>query len=243
MIKHKIGFEQAIQKATIDTNTRSSIGEEQEKMVHATLKHYFEDDKTKQEVKIEGFITDIYNEEGIIEIQTRSFDKLRHKLDAYLPKYDVTIVYPIIENTYVAHIDKDLSLRKSPIHKSIVSAFKEIYKIKFYLKNPCLHFHFVYLDIKDLKCENGLNRYKKIRYKSIDKIPIKLNNEQGYDNYHDFIHILDGIDDNFTVKSLSKLLKSKRQDTSYLVLVLKYLELIEVVDKIKREYIYKVKRG
>ena len=232
MILHKMNFEDAKAKAI------------QDKLVHGTLKNYFEADKTKQEVKIDGFIADIYNEHGIIEIQTRAFDKLRHKLDEYSPKYDVTIVYPIIENAFIVYVDDNnvQELRKSPKHQSIVHVFRELYKIKYYLKNPNLHFHFVYLDIKDYKCENGLNRFKKIRYTSIQKEPIKINKEVYYDNYQDFIHILDDVNEEFSVKLLSKILKAPRKETSYLVLILKYLDLITQTGKIKREYLYKVNR-
>ena len=243
MIFHKMNFEEAKKNAIQDINNKASIGEEQEKLVHGTLKNYFEADKTRQEVKIDGFIADIFNEYGIIEIQTRAYDKLRHKLDVYLEHIPVTIVCPIIENTYIVYVDDDNKeeMRKSPKHQSIVHIFKELYKIKYYLNHPNLHFHFVYLDIKDYKRENGLNRFKKIRYTSIQKEPIIINKEENYDNYHDFIHILDGIDE-FSVKSLSKSLKAPRKETSYLVLILKYLNLITQTGKIKREYLYKVNR-
>ena len=47
------------------------------KTVHSVLKNYYEANELNHEVKIEGFVADICNGKEIIEIQTRSFDRLR----------------------------------------------------------------------------------------------------------------------------------------------------------------------
>ena len=41
------------------------------------------------------YVADIYKDGEIIEIQTRQFNRMRGKLQAFLPLYPVTIVYPI----------------------------------------------------------------------------------------------------------------------------------------------------
>ena len=51
---------------------RGSIGLLGEKILHAGLKLYFEPNSDFHEVKVSGFVADICNAEGIIEIQTRS---------------------------------------------------------------------------------------------------------------------------------------------------------------------------
>lgn len=48
---------------------RGSIGLLGEKVLHAGLKFYFEPNSDFHEVKINGFVADICNAEGIIEIQ------------------------------------------------------------------------------------------------------------------------------------------------------------------------------
>ena len=54
----------------------------------------------------------------IIEIQTRQFNRMRGKLQAFLPLYPVTIVYPIPYEKWLIWIDEDSGelskKRKSP---------------------------------------------------------------------------------------------------------------------------------
>ena len=59
------------------------------------MKNYYAPDTDMHEIPIENFVADIYTGQEIIEIQTRAFNKMRRKLDAFLPLYPVTIVYPI----------------------------------------------------------------------------------------------------------------------------------------------------
>ena len=134
--------------------------------------------------------------------------------------------------------DTSKGLRMSPSHKTIFSAFKELYKIKTYLKHPHLHFHFVYLETLEVKKGYRLNRYHQLKPLSQDSIPLSLIKEESYDTYTDFYKILDGINEPFTVKSLSKLKKAKKEDVQICITVLKYLGIIKHIDTIKREYVY-----
>lgn len=60
------------------------IGTLSEKTLHAVLKNYYEPDENKHEVAIDGYYADIFNDSGIIEIQTRQLNKLRDKLAVFL---------------------------------------------------------------------------------------------------------------------------------------------------------------
>lgn len=118
-----IRFEKAKQKIIGVDRQRLGIGTLAEKTTHAILKNYYEPDEDKQEIPIENYVADIYTENGIIEIQTRQFNKLRGKLNAFLPLYPVTIVYPIPREKWLIWIDeetgdlsKNVSLRQKEMH-------------------------------------------------------------------------------------------------------------------------------
>ena len=76
---------------------RHGIGMQKEKTLHAVLKAYEDPDEDHHEIPIGNYIADIYcrETESITEIQTANFGYLRGKLDAFLPQYHVTVVYPI----------------------------------------------------------------------------------------------------------------------------------------------------
>ena len=62
------------------------IGSLSERESHAILKNFYCPDPSCQEINIGGFVADISDSNGITEIQTRGFGKLRRKLQCFLPK-------------------------------------------------------------------------------------------------------------------------------------------------------------
>ncbi len=245
MLHGKVDF-QLIREKFEENNQKeyASIGEYQEKSIHYILKNYFEPDLSSQEVKIGNFIADIYNEEGIIEIQTRNFYKLKEKLQFFLSEgYQVTIVYPIIVNKMIITMkneDNDALFRKSPSHKTAFSALSEVYTIREFLKFDNLHFHFVYLDALDVKERVNKKKIFDKDKKSIDKIPLKIIKEEDYSSYLDFKKIIEDIDYRFSAKELKKIKKCALKELRISLSLLKQLNLVKVVEKRGREYIYEV---
>lgn len=89
-------FLQARKEALGRVGGAGGIGTLSEKALHAALKSYYEPDFESREVKVGGFVADIVGENGIIEIQTRGFDRLSRKLDVFLEAARVTVVYPVV---------------------------------------------------------------------------------------------------------------------------------------------------
>lgn len=246
MIKNKRSLEEA--KSIFYEkyhNNYASIGEYQEKAIHFILKNYFENDNALMEVKLDGMIVDIYNEEGIIEIQTKSFDRLRNKLEKFLDKYPLTIVYPLTNSKRITWLNSENNAdynRKSPLHMNVFNSFKELYKIKNYLKHKNLHFCFVFLNVIEIKNLDGYGKDKKKKASSLNKLPIDIDKILYFDSFEDFKNIFDGTENEFTSRDLSKMKKIKLKDAQVALTVLNYLEIVERIGKSERSYIYKVKK-
>ena len=88
-------------------------------------------------------MADIVGENGVIEIQTRQFNKLLKKLEAFLDYCDVTVVYPIPAVKYVRWIDTETGelseKHKSPRKYTIYEVMPELYKIKYTLFAHTFH--------------------------------------------------------------------------------------------------------
>ena len=101
-----------------DRKEMNGIGTLGEKTLHSVLKSYCSSDIDKQEIKIGKYIADIVDDRGIIEIQTRGFEKLRKKLKEFLKISTVTIVYPIPKVKWIIWIEgssgKTTKRRRSP---------------------------------------------------------------------------------------------------------------------------------
>ena len=100
-------FRQACDKIIREERARNGIGTLGEKTLHAVLKAYLEEDMNYHEIKVGGYYADICRAHDIIEIQTAGFNRLRDKLNAFLPDYRVTVVYPIPQIKYLSWIDEE----------------------------------------------------------------------------------------------------------------------------------------
>ena len=179
----KIKFKQACSKILNEERQKSGIGTLGEKTMHAILKHYFDEDTYNHEIKIGGFVADILkknvdNTPSIIEIQTRQFDKLRKKLDAFLKVCPVTVVYPIARTKWLSWIDfrtgEVAAKRKSPKVGKPYEIFVELYRIKHLLTNKNLKICIIMLDIEEYRYLNGWSRDKKRGSSRSDRIPTEI---------------------------------------------------------------------
>lgn len=86
-----------------------------------------------------GYVADIVGENGVIEIQTRQFNKLLKKLEAFLDYCDVTVVYPYPCGQICPLVDTETeSCQKSTNRRENTLSMKscpELYKIKY---NPLI---------------------------------------------------------------------------------------------------------
>lgn len=238
-------FEQAKAKIIGKDRQRMGIGTYSEKTVHAIFKNYYEPNEEKQEIPIDRYIADIFTGEEIIEIQTRSFDRMRDKLKAFLPLYPVTIVYPIPREKYLIWIDEEsgeLSKpRKSPRKGTPYLAFKELYKIKDYLKDPNLKIKLVLADMEEYRLLNGWSRNKKKGSERFDRIPGQLVEEiliERPEDYMQFVPIT--LEEQFTSKDFGKAAHIPLSLAQVTLHLLFFMGTVKRVGKQGNSYIYEI---
>lgn len=242
----KEAFETAKNKIIGKAHNNKGIGTLSEKTVHAVVKNYYEPDEDHHEVAIAGFVADIYNEQGIIEIQTRGFDKLREKLTTFLNLYPVTIVYPMPYHKWVSWIDNETGettkKRKSPKKWSSYDAFIELYKIKGFLTHPNLRIHFIFMDMEEYRLLNGWNNTKKRGSTRFDRIPLEIRQEVVLEQPEDYMQFIPyKIEEQFTSKEFAKAAKI-HIDTARLVLNILYdIGVVRRVGKQGNNIVYEAK--
>lgn len=222
---------------------RSGIGTLQEKTIHAVLKAYYAPDESMVEIPVGRYVADIYTGCEITEIQTVHFDNLRKKLEAFLPDYPLTVVYPIPRIKYLIWMDTETGEcskpRKSTVKGSVYRAFYELYKIKNHLSNPNLHFCFPYLELEEYRLLNGWSRDKKKGSRRYDRIPKALLSEVRIEGPDDYAKLIPpDLPEPFTAAEFGKAV-GERKDTAAMVLhILNYLKVIERCENRGRAYSY-----
>ncbi|MDD3414477.1 MAG: hypothetical protein PHY47_10825 [Lachnospiraceae bacterium] len=215
---------------------RSGIGTLSEKTIHALLKDYMDSNPLHQEQPFHGYIADIYDGSAIVEIQTRSFDRLRNKLDVFLKEVPVTIVHPIPHTKWLLWIDEEtgevFSKRKSPKIGNPNCAMPELYRIKTFLKNPNLHLHFIFLDIEEYRLLNGWSSDKKKGYTRQERLPLHCSYELTIDTIEDYKKFLPpDLPSPFTSKDYHKAAKVSLSCAQTSLNILTYMDVVMRIGK------------
>lgn len=238
-------FDAAKEKIIGKNRERIGIGTLSEKTVHAVLKHYYAPDEDMHEIPIENYVADIYTGTEIIEIQTRAMNRMRKKLEAFLPLYPVTIVYPIPRQKWLFWIDEETGevsqKRKSPKKGNVYHAFIELYKIRPFLSHPNLRLRLDLIDMEEYRLLNGWSRDKKKGSERYDRIPTAFVEELCINDIRDYMQLIPyELPERFTVKDFAKCAKIPARLAGTILLIFNDLKLVTRVGKSGNSYIYEV---
>ena len=237
-------FEEIRDAAVSSGREGRSIGTYKEKTLHAILKDYYAPDKSMQEISVDGYVADIYTGQEIIEIQTANFNKMRAKLNCFLPNYPVTVVYPIARIKYLSWIDEATGEcskpRKSPVKGSVYRAFVELYKIKSILSQENLCLCFPLLEVEEYRLLNGWSQDKKKCSCRYDRIPRALLDEIRLEKPEDYLRLIpENLPEPFTALEFGKAVGEKKQIAGIVLHVLNYLNVLERCENRGRFYTYR----
>ena len=181
-------------RCAIEKLPTNQIGTLSEKTLHRVLKYFFEPNDEFHEVECYGSVADIKGENGIIEIQTRSFDKMLPKLERFLPSERVNIVYPIVENKTICLIDscsgEAVSQRKSPKKGRAWDALFEISAIRNFIPHENLTVTLVFVDAVETRLNGETKKVGRKKTSKLDCIPTSINRVVEMKNTNDFFVLL-----------------------------------------------------
>ncbi len=239
-------FLRARDKIVGKSHDDKGIGTLAEKSVHGVLKHYFEPDEDYHEVAMEGYFADIYGPYGVIEIQTRSFGRLRDKLNVFLQYYPVTVVYPLAANTWVTRFNgttgEVIARRKSPLHMTVYDAFYELYNIRESLGHEGLKVKLVFMDVEEYRLSTRSRKVGRKRTDKYDKIPLGITEIVTLECKEDYVQFVPyELSEDFTVAEFGKEAHISCEKASIVINFLCKIDVLERVGKKGRAYIYRVK--
>ncbi len=224
----------------------AGIGTLSEKSVHAVLKNYYAPDADALEVAVNGFFADVCFDDRILEIQTRHFYTMKRKLDAFLPEFDVTVIYPVTAKKKIRNVDPETGLvtssRSSPRHGSVYDIFPELYGLRDHLRDPHLHFKIVTLTVDEYRFIGMTEKHGRKKRVSSDCIPTEIIEEIDIFEPRDLIMFLPiGLGESFTRSQLAAAAGISRELAGYVTGLLKNLDLVNVSEtRLGRELLYEI---
>jgi len=227
---------------TADRTAAGGIGTLGERMLHAILKQYLSPDEATHEVRIGRYVADVCRGDEILEIQTRRLDRLRAKLDAFLPDHIVTVVYPVAVCKTVAWLDpvsgEMTPPRKSPKRGSVYDAFYELYALRDYLSHPHFRFRVILTDMEEFRYLTGGGRDRKRHAPRAERIPTALVADYTWETPADYAAILPPEPLRFTTGELAKALHIYPTAAQRYVRILRETGAIRAVGKSARSVLY-----
>ncbi len=240
-------FDEARVKVLCNKHDPHGFGTLAEKTVHAVMKQYYLPDEDYHEVPIGNYIADIYTGEEIIEIQNANFGHMRDKLAAFLPEYQVYLVYPFPHKKWIIWIDPETGetsdKHRSPKCGSIYAALPEFFRIKAYLDHPNLHIRVPLIDIEEYRLLDGKRRKNnpKIGSHRYDRIPIELYDEIILDDIRDYRQLIPlDLPEEFTSKDLAGAAGIQQYFAQETVKLLYDIGILARVGKQGRAYLYRL---
>lgn len=239
-------FQQICCAVCAEEHSRFNIGTYKEKTLHLVLKQYFEPLCSCHEIPCAGYIADIRNADGITEIQTSGFAPMKSKLEAFLPDFRVTVVYPVAEKKWVTWIDPEIGdmqpRHRSPKKGKPLDAVPEMIFIRDHLKNPNLTVRVAVLEMDEYRMLDGkrsLNRKRgSTRY---ERMPLDIYRIYDFHSAEDYIRELPmNPGDAFTAKEFAKKCGFRGRRISAAIRVLETVGAIRPDGKQGRANLYRV---
>lgn len=245
-------FSQALSSAmTRVRGMHGSVGTQNEKLIHATLKNYYAPYSDDQEIRIGKFFADAVNEDGIFEIQTRKLHALNEKLEAFTQAARVTIVHPVEAMSRSVYINSDTGeiLEETPFRRvnKRQEIYEELYSIRKFLSDSNITIILAKLKIEKRVAYPGNSRpdmrSRSVRKKAnTTKIPLELVEELRIPLPGGLsVFMPEGLPEEFTKSEFCKI--AKEPASSLRLEILREAGLIVRVGSQGRKYLYTVNKG
>lgn len=223
----------------------NSIGTLNESSLHAVLKLYCEPRAELHEIDVGGYVADIANESGCIEIQTRNFGQMKKKLSRILEQSVVTLVYPVAGLKWVLWIDTETGevtpRRKSPKKWQPAHVFYELYWIRQLLDHPNFRLKVVVLELEEYKYLDGWGDSRKRNATRATRVPLDILDEIDVTCPQELTLLLPDLPMQFTTADLSASGGISDSSAQKAVKLLADLGIAEKVGKKGRRFLYEIK--
>lgn len=220
------------------------IGTLSEKPVHAVIKYTVEPNDTYHEVRIGSHVADIVTSQGIVEVQTRNFFGTKKKLEAFLEKGPVILIYPIAEKKQIFWVDEEsgeVSVpKRSPKNGKPLDSFMELMRIRNLLGHPNLTFQIWMMEVEEYRFLNGYGKDRKKRASRYQQVPVELKEIYSYYNLQDYLSMLPELTNPFTKKELMKAAKRTEAWARYTLYTLEQCGLIVRCGKEGNAILYQI---
>jgi hypothetical protein len=222
-----------------------SIGELNEKPLHAALKAACALPGDRFEVPVDGYVVDIVRGELLVEIQTGNFAAIRKKLAKLLKTHRMRLVYPIAMEKWIVKVDPKNgdgpSRRKSPKRGSLMDLFSELIRIPQLMAHPNFSLEVLLTQEEEQRRYVGTGRrhWRKRGWLTEERRLLAVLDRHLFEEPADIGVLLPtSLAETFTTQDIAEAGKIRRPLAQRMAYCLRHLQVIECIGKRHRAYLY-----
>ena len=221
------------------------IGTLREKPLHASLKRWYARPGDRVEVRVDGFVIDLVREDLLIEVQTRGFASMKHKVTVLLGLgHRVRIVHPIPLDKWIVKVEAKgtvLSRRRSPRHGSPVDIFAELVSFPGLVSHPRLEVDVLLTIEEEYRCHTPDRSWRRKGWTVAERRLIEVVSTVRLGDIEDLVRLLpDDLPPTFTTADLAERLGRPRRVTQQMAYCLRTVGAIVPVGKHGNSVAYRV---
>jgi hypothetical protein len=141
--------------------------------LHAALKTWYMQPGDEIEMRVDGYVVDIVRGDLLIEIQTRHFSALKHKLSNLMTHHRVRLVHPIPRQKWIQRVSnnghKQISRRKSPKRGRVEHLFSELVSFPKLAANTNLSIEVLLTQEEEIWKNDGKGSWRRKRWSIHDR--------------------------------------------------------------------------
>ncbi len=200
-------FKEALTLAEVESGF--GIGALGERYTHRVFKFYFDRDVSHHEIGLCGYVADVFNSDGVTEVQTRALDRLCTKLRVFLTSFPVRVVLPVPVRRTLSWVDTDtgeITPPRTVSRKGRASdALFELSRVREFIGDGNFTVVVALINSADRKLKNGTGKEKKRGAHRQERVPtelLELITLKSPDDYRKLIP--DTLGDSFTATEWNK---------------------------------------
>ncbi len=192
---------------------------------------------------MDGWVVDVFNGDEIVEIQTRNYSKLKAKLNALLPDFQVRVVLPLAVERWIVRLNEagqPISRRRSPKKARVEDAFYEIVNLGEWALKPNFILEICFVRDEVYWRNDGAGSWRRKGWSVAGRRLVEVTAKQTLQSRSDYLALLpEALPEEFTSSQLAKLRKIPARLAGKMLYSLRQMKLVERVGKNGKAYLYR----
>ena len=224
------------------------IGTLNERPLHAALKKWYAGPSARFEVPVDGFVIDIVQGNHLVEIQTRNFAAITHKLTSLTARYLVRLVYPVAREKWIVKLGGDgrsrLVRRKSPKRGAFEHIFEELVSFPRLVQNRNFSIEVLLIQEEEFRRHDGSRGWRRKGWVTQERRLLRVVGRRLFETPEDMGRLLPAtLLDPFTTSDLAGAIARPRRLAQKMAYCLREMDLITPWGKRGNSILYTRTKG